>query len=60
MKKHKHCKCKHKLVHCEICDAVYCEKCEQEWRPDTYCLGYLEHPEDYWIYSGNHTIHTHH
>lgn len=25
-------KCKHELKFCSICDVVYCEKCDKEWK----------------------------
>jgi hypothetical protein len=37
MKKHAHNDCKHDLQYCKVCNVVYCEKCDSEWKkPFTY------------------------
>ena len=33
---HNHDKCKHELEYCDICDVVYCEKCQREWYGNTF------------------------
>ena len=34
---HEHNDCKHNLKYCKVCDVVYCEKCNSEWKkPLTY------------------------
>lgn len=38
MPKHNHTlpvKCDHELKHCDHCDAVFCEKCDREWKRGT-------------------------
>ena len=29
--KHDHCQCQHELVYCQVCNVVYCTKCNREW-----------------------------
>lgn len=36
MGKHDHKVCEHVLEYCEICDVVYCTKCNKEWYPQLY------------------------
>lgn len=31
MSRHNHSHCLHDLKYCEVCDVVYCTKCDREW-----------------------------
>ena len=33
--KHDHCQCQHELAYCQVCNVVYCKKCNREWHQDT-------------------------
>ncbi len=29
---HEHNDCQHEFKYCRICDMIYCEKCQKEWK----------------------------
>lgn len=42
---HEHTQCEHELKYCKICDTVYCEKCNKEWKtPIKYNVWYNSQP----------------
>lgn len=40
MKHNHHDHCEHVVKYCAKCDVAYCEKCNKEWRPNTYQISW--------------------
>ncbi len=37
---HEHNSCEHTLRFCKVCDVVYCEQCNSQWKRNTYNFTY--------------------
>lgn len=61
---HIHNHCSHALQYCEVCDVVYCLKCNKEWATRSlYIYGYPAYPYTYdstsTVTVSNYTGHDH-